>query len=147
MSTDESSPAPPAGGCCDPVLRAGVDLVDIADVAGSLEHFGDRYTARIYTAGELADSAGGPDVRAARLAARFAAKEAVIKVLRPSGVTPRWTDVEVVRVASGATELRLSGLAREMAARAGLDTWAVSITHESTYAAAVVVASGPAGAR
>jgi holo-[acyl-carrier protein] synthase len=76
------------------------------------------------------------------MAARFAAKEAAVKVLRPEGARPDWRSIEVHRTESGWCELRLSGRAAAMAADAGIDRFAVSLTHESSMGAAVVVGMG-----
>ena len=144
----------PAAPHSDPSLRVGVDLVDVEEVARSVERFGDRYVGRIFTAHEIsccrADGRPGPaglrdagiDYSYESLAARFAAKEATIKVLRPEGPRPEWRSIEVHRAASGWCELRLSGLAAALADRAGIDQLAVSMTHEASMAAAVVVATG-----
>jgi len=118
----------------------GVDLVRVQDVADSVERFGSRYLDRLFTAAEQADCAGGPGVQAERLAARFAAKEAALKVLRPEGARPAWTSIEVVRHESGACDLRLTGTAADLAAAAGITALAVSLTHEHDHAAAAVVA-------
>jgi len=65
----------------------GCDLTNPLDVAASIEQFGDRYLRRIYTDAELAGCAG--PILSQRLAARFAAKEAVAKVLGElSGALP-----------------------------------------------------------
>jgi holo-[acyl-carrier protein] synthase len=138
----------------DPTLRIGVDLVDVEEVARSVEQFGDRYVRRIFTDHEVSccrtDGRMGPtgpgdaglDYSYESLAARFAAKEATIKVLRPEGPRPEWRSIEVHRAASGWCELRLSGLAAALADRAGIDQLAVSMTHEASMGAAVVVATG-----
>jgi holo-[acyl-carrier protein] synthase len=79
-------------------------------------------------------------VRAASLAARFAAKEATIKVLRPVGHQPDWRSVEVRRHSEGWCTMALSGHAAALADQAGIAELAVSLTHEGDVAAAVVVA-------
>jgi len=117
----------------------GVDLVRVQDVADAIETFGTRYLDRVFTAAEQADSTGEPRVRAERLAARFAAKEAALKVLRPTGARPPWTSIEVVRHESGACDLRLTGTAAELASAGGITALAVSLTHEHDQAAAAVV--------
>jgi holo-[acyl-carrier protein] synthase len=122
-----------------------MDLVAVADVRDSVCAHADRYLTRIYSPRELADCSGQPpEVAAERLAARFAAKEAAMKVLRQGGedADPAipWKAIEVVRDPSGAPELAFSGRAAELAREAGIGTIAVSLTHERTYAAAVVVA-------
>jgi holo-[acyl-carrier protein] synthase len=121
-------------------LRCGIDLARIDESARSLERFGLRYVERIFTAREAADCLAVPGQAAARLAARFAAKEAAIKVLRPAHWLD-WRSIEVIRRAPGFTELALSGEAAELAEAAGLEDFAVSLSHEGHYATAVVVAS------
>jgi holo-[acyl-carrier protein] synthase len=122
-------------------IRVGVDLTRVADVAESVAHFGDRYLRRIYTDHEIASCAGSPVVVAARLAARFAAKEAAVKVLRPTGARPAWRDIEVRRAPDGACDLHLTGYAARLAEEAGINDVAVSLTHEGEMAAAVVIAT------
>jgi holo-[acyl-carrier protein] synthase len=119
------------------VVRVGTDLVRVASVEESIAAHGDRYLRRVFTERELADCAGAPE----RLAARWAAKEATLKVLRPGpGDTVPWTEVEVVRDPGGWVELALSGDAARLAAVSGLGGFAVSLTHEAGYASAVVIA-------
>ncbi len=121
-------------------LRVGIDLVKAATIRDALAEHGERYLRRVYTDAEVGhcrDAAG--DVVALRLAARFAAKEAVMKVLQPAaGDAVPWPEIEVVRT-GGAPELRLHGGAADLARRAGLTAFALSFTHEDEYAAAVVV--------
>jgi holo-[acyl-carrier protein] synthase len=121
-------------------MRVGIDLARIDDAARSLERFGKRYLDRIFTAREASDCLAAPAQAAARLAARFAAKEAMIKVLRPAHWLD-WRSIEVIRRPPGFTELALSGEAAELAEAAGLEDFAVSLAHEGHYATAVVVAS------
>jgi holo-[acyl-carrier protein] synthase len=134
-------------------LRVGVDLVAVADIVSSVQRFGDRYVRRIFTDHEIAccrgpepmpsndDPDGTLDGYAYEsLAARFAAKEATIKVLRPEGPRPEWRSIELHRAESGWCGLRLSGLAADLADRAGIDQLAVSLTHEASMGVAVVVA-------
>ncbi len=133
-----SRPVSWAGG----TLRVGVDVVPVEEVARSVAQFGDRYVGRIYTDHEVAccrSSAAGGELVAESLAARFAAKEAVVKVLRPTGARPPWRSIEVHRLPEGACEIRLSGRAAELAEQAGISELAVSLTHERPLAAAVVV--------
>jgi holo-[acyl-carrier protein] synthase len=124
----------------------GIDLVSVSDVADSVRRFGDQYVHRIFTPHEVDCCLFGepsPGTTAGysseSLAARFAAKEAVVKVLRPVGPRPVWRDIEVYRDRSGWTEIRLSGRAELLAAEAGIDHLAVSLTHEEFTAAAVVI--------
>ncbi len=120
-------------------LRVGVDLVLVGDVEAALLRHGDRYAQRIFTERELEDTAGRS--RAAGLAARFAAKEAAIKALSPDEDVPGWRCIEVRRLPSGQCTLVLRGVADRLARAAGLDEWAVSLSHEGAVAVAVVLAS------
>ena len=119
-------------------MRVGIDLVSVDDVAASLARFGSRYVERIFTRGEHADCGGGAS--AASLAARFAAKEATLKVLRPDGHAIPWTAIEVRRAPGGWCELTLHGAAAARAAAQGLHGLSLSLSHEHGYATAVVVA-------
>lgn len=123
-------------------LRIGIDVVDVRDVAHALACFGERYTSRVFTPAEVAyaSSAADPEVMARRLGARFAAKEATLKALRASerGISPR--SIGVSRDPSGAIALELSGPAFAAAREAGAESLAVSISHESHWAIAIVIA-------
>jgi holo-[acyl-carrier protein] synthase len=121
-------------------LRVGTDLVPVDHVAESVARFGDRYVGRVYTPHEVSCCQGTPAVVAAGLAARFAAKEATIKVLRPVGHQPDWRSIEIRRDPAGWCELHLTDEAARMAQEQGINNLAVSLTHESGMAAAVVVA-------
>lgn len=136
---DAGSPPPP--------LRVGVDLVPVADVAAAVERMGRRYLYRVFTPHERACARIGRAARrsdrsrysAQALAARFAAKEAAVKALRPHGARPEWRSIEVRRMDGGWCELRLTGLAADLAAEAGISELSLSITHEPMVAAACVV--------
>jgi len=122
-------------------IRVGVDVVTIRDVQVALDRFGARYTTRVFTARELTSS-GGPDspTLAAGLAARFAAKEAVIKVLRPVDISPRWKSIEVVRHDGGWCSVVLRREAARMAEEAGIEDVALSLSHDRGVAFATAVA-------
>ena len=118
--------------------RVGIDLASAQGVRDALDAHGTRYLERVYTEAEQRDCAGDP----ARLAARFAAKEATIKVLRPGpGSVVPLRDIEVVRHPDGHTELLLTGMAAARAAEEGVDDFAVSLSHEGDLATAVVFAT------
>ncbi|GAB3611855.1 holo-ACP synthase [Humibacter ginsengisoli] len=123
-------------------MRVGVDAQPIGEVADAMSSHGDRYLNRLFTEQEIA-ACGGREgrVAAASLAARFAAKEATLKALRVTDRVPGWQEIEVVSEQSGPVGLRLSGLAGELAAEAGLTEFEVSLTHASDLAIAVVIAA------
>lgn len=123
------------------MLTTGVDLVDIPRIERVLNRFGDKFLTRVYTPVEVRYSRG----RAAELAARFAAKEAVAKalgvgmrVLSPAGIG--WLDVETLNESNGKPYVVLRGHARVLADDQGLDEWAISLSHDKGIAIAFVVA-------
>jgi len=126
-------------------LRVGVDLVSVREVARSLERFGDRYVRRIFTTREAAycRAAAGRAV-ATRFAVRFAAKEATLKALHPETPWADWRAIEVRRHASGRCEIVLHGEAAALARRQGVETVALSMSHDGSRAAAVVVVQSAA---
>jgi len=121
-------------------MRVGIDLVSVDSVRESIREHGDRYLKRIYTEGELSDCHTPQGIVAERLAARFAAKEATLKVLRPVDEGIPWRTIEVVRQGAGWVEVELSGRAADLAAEGGLSDFALSISHEADYASAIVIA-------
>lgn len=124
-----------------PGLRVGIDLASVPDVAWSLERFGDRYLNRLFTAYEIGSCTGTTrTVVASRLAARFAAKEAAIKVLRPGRDGLDWKSIEVRRGPEGGCWLRFSGEAECLATTAGISVVSVAVSHEGNMAAAIVAA-------
>ena len=124
-------------------IRVGIDLVRVEDVRRSLETFGEAYLRRLFTADEIAYArapGANDDVTAERLAARFAAKEAVRKALCLDGTGVGYDSIEVVRAPSGACSLALHCEAREAARRGRIAELALSMSHEGEYATAVVMA-------
>jgi holo-[acyl-carrier protein] synthase len=121
-------------------IRVGIDLVAVEDVRESISNHGERYLKRVFTAAERADCAIGEAINPARLAARYAAKEAAFKVLDVGDHAVSWQDVEVKRDQRGSVTLCLRDRALKLAEAAGLGGFAVSLTHERGLAGAVVVA-------
>lgn len=121
------------------IVGVGLDLADVARLAGLRRRWGDRLLHRVYTEGELASCLTRGDADAA-LAARFAAKEAAMKALGTgwsAGVG--WRDLEVVSRRGTAPTLRLAGEAAALAARLGVQRVHLSLSHDKGVAAAVVV--------
>jgi holo-[acyl-carrier protein] synthase len=122
-------------------VRVGIDLVSVESVRDSIGAHGERYLRRVYTETELRDCSTPAGVDPERLAARFAAKEATLKALRPDDAGVRLTTIEVRRSPAGWVDLALSGPAAELAAAAGVTELSLSIAHEGGVACAVVIAS------
>lgn len=115
------------------VISTGVDIVEIHRIAELLARHGDRFRRRVYTDREWADSGG----RVESLAARFAAKEALIKAL--GSREPALREIEVVRPALSQPSLRLWGRAAEIARGLAVRQLSVSLSHGEAYAVAMVV--------
>jgi holo-[acyl-carrier protein] synthase len=129
-----------------PIRAIGIDLVGVESFAEQLGSVGSAFAERTFTVGELR-AAGGPSGAAQHLAGRYAAKEAFVKAF--SGARPGrapaipdmdWRQVEVVPDMWGRPTLVLHGdLAAAVRATLGEVGVHLSITHEPTMAAAVVV--------
>lgn len=119
--------------------RVGLDLVQISQIAHSLLQFGDAFTQRLFTLGEIGSvtHAGAPGP--AGLAARFAAKEAVIKALNLSEAGVNWRDIEVHQRPDGSCGLQFHHQVAAQAQALGLVQWQISLSHDGDYAAAIVI--------
>ena len=125
------------------IIGHGVDLVEIARIERMLEDHGDRFVARCFTAEEQAYADASAAVRGERYAARFAAKEAVLKALGTGlrdGI--EWTDIGVVRSTAGAPSVVLQGRALAVSQDRGIEHWSLSLSHAGGMAMASVIASG-----
>jgi holo-[acyl-carrier protein] synthase len=120
------------------VVGLGIDLVDVERFAAVLARR-PRLADRLFSAGEQAYAGSFADPTQS-LAARFAAKEAVMKALGVGLGAFAFRDVEVQRQPSGAPELVLTGRAATLASEREVRSWMISLTHTSSTAAALVVA-------
>ena len=120
------------------MLTTGVDIIEIQRVREVLQRWGDRFLARIFTPDEIAYCRG----RAPNLAARFAAKEAVMKALGTGVRGVGWKDIEVARQKSGATYILLYNRASVRAEKQGVRSLSLSMSHSRDYAVAFVVGYG-----
>ena len=126
-----------------PILEHGIDLVDTARIQHLLETHGERFLERCFTAEERAYCDANPKRRVEHLAGRFAAKEAILKVLGTGwsgGIG--WTDAEVVRLPSGKPTVRLHGRCAEVAAELGITQWRISLSHIESHAMASAIGLG-----
>ena len=120
-------------------LRVGTDLVEVSVIAEAVQRFGARYLTRVFTDAEVEYCESAPHECMARLAARFAAKEAVLKVLRPEGEWPSWRLIEVVRYPDGWCDIQLHGAAAALAEATGTRIVSCSLSHDGGYATAVAL--------
>ena len=126
-------PVVPPGFVPPGTTELGIDIIKVERIAASLAKFGDRFTKRVLTPHERAHVRGRPET----MAGRWAAKEAVSKVLGLGVRGIGWRDIEIERLPTGQPSVRLHGRAAARATQLGMDRVAVSISHESDYAIAV----------
>jgi holo-[acyl-carrier protein] synthase len=124
------------------VLGIGVDAVDVDRFRAVLVRRPTIVT-RLFTAAEI-DYANRSSDPTARLAVRFAAKEAALKALGVGIGAMAFVDIEVTRNSDGAPSLILHGEAARLAAGRGVKVWHLSLTHTATVAVANAVAEGNA---
>lgn len=131
----------PPDGAAAGVVRAGVDRVELDEFRRTLDVAGKGFLERIYTPAEIAFCAG----RVNRLATRFAAKEAVAKMLGTGFRGLGWREVEVLTSSHGEPHLILHDRARDRVGFLGITSISVSLTHTAAAAEAFVVAlcTGP----
>ena len=122
------------------IVTHGIDLVDFPRIEQMVERHGQRFLDRIFTTAEqkYADSNKN---RMEKLAGRFAAKEAIMKLVG-TGWTGKiaWTDIEVLNNLAGQPEVLLSGEVKKIAAKLGIEKISISITHTANFAIASAVA-------
>lgn len=113
-------------------------MIEIARIERAAERHGDRFYQRFFTRQEIDFCRG----QAARLAGRFAVKEAVAKAMGTGIGDFGWTEVEVVCDGRGKPELVLHGKAFEAAHARGLTHWSISMAHTQTHAIGLAIATG-----
>jgi holo-[acyl-carrier protein] synthase len=124
------------------IVGTGIDAASVARTRELIGRFGARFTHRVFTAAERGDCE-----RRRRpgesYAARFAAKEAVMKALGAGwGSGVRFQDIEVGRGERGRPQLHLAGGAAARAAELGIERVQVSLSHHEDLALAVAIAEG-----
>jgi len=122
------------------IVGLGVDLVEVDRVRGLLDRHGEAFHRRCFTDHEWEYAHRFRDP-SARLAARFAGKEAVMKSLGAGWRHIRWTDIEIT--GGGAPQVNLSGRAEQRAAVIGVGNVLVTITHTRDQSIVMAIATGP----
>lgn len=121
------------------IVGIGTDIVEIDRVRSMIERHGDVFVHRCFTPDEVAYADRHRDA-AVRYAGRWAAKEAVVKVLGTGfvkGIT--FHDIEILPLATGAPRIQLSGGAHQMAASLGISDVLITISHARNYATATAI--------
>jgi holo-[acyl-carrier protein] synthase len=121
----------------------GIDIIKVDRIRASIERFGERFSKRVLTTNEQRYVRMRPET----FAGRWAAKEAVSKVLGLGVRGIGWKDIEVERLPTGQPSVRLHGRAAARAEQLGMERIALSISHESDYAVAIAFGVRTAGGR
>ena len=122
------------------IVAHGIDLVDCQRIEQMVQRHGERFTKRVFTAAEQAYARKNKN-EVEKLAGRFAAKEAVLKLVG-TGWRGKiaWTDIEIINNPAGQPEVTLSGEVKKIAEQLGIKHLSVSITHTANFAIASAVA-------
>jgi holo-[acyl-carrier protein] synthase len=126
--SDPKLPVPPSG-----TTELGIDIIRVDRIVKALEKHGRRFPLRVLTPAEDAYVRDRPE----NLAGRWAAKEAVSKVLGLGVRGVGWREIEIVRLPTGQPTVRLHDRALRRAQQLGMERIAVSISHEHEYAVAI----------
>jgi holo-[acyl-carrier protein] synthase len=121
-------------------IAHGIDLVDFPRIDEMIKRHGERFLNKVFTTAEQ-DYAEANKNGAEKLAGRFAAKEAILKLMG-TGWRGKiaWTDIEIINNPTGQPEVTLCGEVKKIADRLGIKQISVSITHTANFAIASAVA-------
>ncbi len=122
------------------IVAHGIDLVDCPRIEEMVTRHGERFIQRVFTAAEQAYAEANKN-KIEKLAGRFAAKEAILKLVG-TGWRGKiaWTDIEIINNSSGQPEVTLGGEVEKIADKLGIKHISVSITHTANFAIASAVA-------
>ena len=142
-----AAPGERSASTADPALAGitelGIDIIKVERIRASLERFGSRFTRRVLTPSEQRYVRDRPET----MAGRWAAKEAVSKVLGLGVRGIGWRDIEIERLPTGQPAVRLHGRAQVRAEQLGMGRIAVTISHEADYAVAMAFGVRTTGGR
>ena len=124
------------------ILGTGIDLCEVSRMEAKVQAPADEFVNQVFLPGEIA-YCGTKRHPAEHFAARFAAKEAVVKALAcADGEGSFWQDIEIMNEPDGRPVVVLHGRAKEMADALGVRRVFVSLTHTRDLAAATVILEG-----
>ena len=127
----------------DGTTELGIDIIRIDRIRAALARFGERFSNRVLTRAERAYVRGRPQT----MAGRWAAKEAISKVLGLGVRGIGWREIEIERLPTGQPAVHLHGRAAARAEQLGMGRIAVSISHEAEYAVAIAFGVRTVGGR
>ena len=143
VSRPGRAPQAESGAAAQETIELGIDIVRVQRISDALKRFGDRFSKRILTPAEAAYVRNRPET----LAGRWAAKEAVSKVLGLGVRGIGWREIEIERLPTGQPAVRLHDRAARRATQLGMGRIAVSISHESEFAVATAYGVRTVGGR
>jgi holo-[acyl-carrier protein] synthase len=122
------------------LIAHGIDLVDFPRIEDMINRHNERFIRRVFTAAEQAYADSNKN-RIEKYAGRFAAKEAVLKLMG-TGWRGKiaWTDIEITNNSSGQPQVNLAGEVKKIADKLGITQISISITHTANFAIASAVA-------
>src|SRR5213080_4904290 len=118
-------------------VAVGIDIIEVGRVQKVFEHHGERFLKRVFTEAEVWQCRD----KATRLAARFAAKEAISKALGTGIHGVAWREMEIVQLRSGRPTVRLHGKAKLRAEQLGISAFDVSMSDLAHFSIAIAIAA------
>jgi len=112
----------------------GVDIIEIARIEQLIRRWGETFLQRVFTPAELKLFNN-----TSSLAARFAAKEAVLKALGACNKGISWQEIEILSEPNGKPSVKLIGKAKQQAEESTISKINISLSHSKEYAVAFVV--------
>lgn len=120
------------------IISCGTDIIEIERVKNAVEKWGDNFLKRVFTDKEI-DYSMKKRFSYQHLAARFAAKEAVLKAFGDGFGFNNWQEVEIINDASGKPGVKLYGKLRELLHKKNIDDIIISMSHAKTCAQAIAI--------
>ncbi len=126
------------------ILGIGTDIIEIHRIETMVKKWGNKFLSRVFCRDEILYAQSKGAFFHSSLAARFAAKEAVLKALGTGLSGARWPDIEIVSH-HGCPQVVLRGSIREKAEKLLVKKIHLSLSHCGEYALAFAVAEGESG--
>jgi len=121
------------------IFGTGVDIVEVSRMRDAIENWGENFLSKIFTRNEI-EYSNSKRFSPQHFAARFAAKEAVVKAFgEPRKYPIKWTDIEVLNDGEGKPVMKFHEGALRLKKLKKIDEVIVSMSHSKNYAIANVI--------
>lgn len=120
------------------IIGTGVDIVKISRIERMTARWGNHFLEKIFTEGEIDYCRHKPN-QSQHFAVRFAAKEALYKMLDGSRKQLQWHELEIINTEQGNPQVKLQGKAKSLSESKGIKKIHISLSHEREYAVAQVI--------